>query len=42
MTGVTLRATYTVAEDDSTGKSLFIIGCGDLGGDGLGTFEILR
>ena len=42
ITGATLRATYTIMEDDSTGKGLVIIRCGDLGGDGLGTFEILR
>jgi hypothetical protein len=40
--GSTLRAHYTTTEDDSAGKGLVITRCGDLGGDGLGTFEILR
>ena len=40
--GATLRATYTIVENDSAGNGLFIIRCGDLGGDGLGTFEIVR
>lgn len=40
--GSALRATYTIVQDDSAGKSLFIVRCGDLGGDGLGTFEIRR
>lgn len=40
ITASVVRATYTIAEGDSLGESLFIVGCGNLGGDGMGTFEI--
>ena len=40
--GSTLRATYTITDDDSTGKGLVVIRCDDLGGNGLGAFEITR
>ena len=42
VTGDELRAIYTVVADDSAGAGLFIIQCGDRGGDGLGTVEIRR
>ena len=41
VTSGSLRATYTVAPDDSFGSGLFIIMCGR-GGDGQESFEIVR